>query len=70
MPDLVECRSDDQYAQRPTAIYWDGVRLAVDTVLAEWRTPEDKGFRVLTKDFRVFDVFFNQAQDRWKIQEA
>ena len=70
MMDLVECRSDDQYAQRPTAIYWDGQRLPVHIVLAEWKTPEGKSFRVLLQDLRIFNLVYNFELDNWEIHAA
>lgn len=68
MPDLVECRSDHQYAQRPTAVYWDGERLPVQVILAEWEEPDGKGFRVLSDNLIAFDLFYNYEHDSWEVR--
>jgi hypothetical protein len=67
MSDRVECHSGHTYAQRPTALWWEGARLEVAAVTAEWRTPEGKCFRVRTSDGRMFEVEYSESQDRWSI---
>ncbi len=34
--DLVECRSDTEYADRPLALTWQGIRLEVAEILPEF----------------------------------
>lgn len=68
MPALVECRSDYTYAQRPSALTWEGRRRAVAVVEAEWRAPNGKGFRVRTVDGAVFVVTYVEQFDEWQIQ--
>jgi hypothetical protein len=70
MSEPVECRSDGDYAGRPLAIYWQGERRVVDRVLATWRTPEGKVYRVDTLDGRVFDCWYVEAEDTWTITEV
>jgi hypothetical protein len=65
----VECRSNSEYAERPVAIYWEGRRLEVYEVLARWRTPQGKRFRVNTTDELVFEVWYNEAEDSWEVFE-
>jgi hypothetical protein len=67
MSTLVECRSDYAYAQRPTALHWDGRRLEVEAVEAEWRTPEGKGFRVRAAGGHRFELVYVEASDEWHI---
>ncbi len=69
MGDLVECRSEYDYAGRPTAVWWQGVRLEVAAVEAQWRTPDGKGFRVRTTDGQVFEVFYGAMNDEWTIRQ-
>jgi len=64
---MVECHSGYDYAERPVAFYWDGQRIEVETILAEWRTPNHKGFRVQSPKGRVFELFFDQVSDTWEI---
>ncbi|MBL8058083.1 MAG: hypothetical protein JNK29_15365 [Anaerolineales bacterium] len=64
----VECRSDTSYAQRPTAVHWDGQRWAVAEVLAEWRTPAGKQFRVRAAAGPVFELTYSEALDEWQVR--
>ena len=70
MTDLVECRSDYQYAQRPTAVYWDGEWLSVQVILADWEEPDGKGFRVLSGNLIAFDLFYSYEHDSWEVRPA
>ena len=68
MKDLVECRSDWAYAQRPLAFTWQGERLAVQEVIAEQRTPEGNYFLVRTSQDGSFELTYNEHLDQWTIQ--
>jgi hypothetical protein len=68
MNDIVECRSDSEYAERPLALAWQGQRLEIAEILASWRGPGEKGFRVTTVDGRAFDVAYREIPDEWQIQ--
>jgi hypothetical protein len=68
MPHAVECRSDYTYAQRPSALTWEGRRREVAEVLSEWRAPGGKSFRVRTVDGAVFGVTYVEQFDEWQIQ--
>jgi hypothetical protein len=65
--DLVSCRSDYSYAQRPVALQWEGQRLEVRAVEAEWRAPAGRGFRVTTTDDRRFELVYHESDDEWQI---
>lgn len=68
MSSAVECRSDTSYAQRPVAVRWEGRRWEVADVLAEWRTPAGKHFRVRAADGPVFELTYVEALDEWQIK--
>ena len=68
MADLVECRSDTEYPERPVAIYLQGERLEIDRILSRWRTPEGKWFRVVTNDGEAHELFYDESRDEWFIQ--
>jgi hypothetical protein len=68
MGELVECHSDYAYAVRPVALTWQGRRLEVDAVLAEWRNPDEKCFRVRTKDGRDFRLSYREIDQVWNIE--
>ena len=69
MSALVECHSGLEYAERPTALWWQGERLEVEAVEAEWRTPEGKTFRVRTIDGQVFELLYVELYDEWRIHQ-
>jgi hypothetical protein len=39
----------------------------IDTILDQWLTPEGRGFRVITQDLQIFELFFMYATDEWQI---
>jgi hypothetical protein len=67
MSNLVECRSDAFYAERPTAVHWQGKRLEVQEVLASWREPWGLRFRVRLEGDQTFELAYDQADDAWDI---
>jgi hypothetical protein len=67
--DLVECHSDFEYAERPVALQWNGQRLEICEVLKSWRAPDEKCFRVRVVDGQVFELFYNELQDEWRIHQ-
>jgi len=68
MQSLVNCRSESTYAQRPIAIFWEGQRLPVARVLAEWHTPQGRVFRLLTEDEWVFTATYQIERDEWLVE--
>ena len=66
--DLVECRSDTEYAERPLSLMWAGQRLEIAEILSRWRGPAEKGFRVQTADRQVFELTYREVPDEWTIQ--
>ncbi len=69
MTDLVECRSETNYAGRPIALHWLGQRLSIAEVMASWRGPEGMHFRVRTHDDLVFELSYDEAGDVWHVEE-
>ncbi len=63
----VECHAGYAYPERPIAFLWQGERLEVDRVEAEWRTPDGKHFRVRTRDGRRFTLFYREFVSEWEI---
>jgi hypothetical protein len=66
-PDRVECHSGYTYGERPTALHWEGDRLEIETVEASWRIPGGRRFRVRTVDGRVFELFYGELYDEWRV---
>ncbi len=63
----VECHSGFEYAERPTALRWEGQRLEIEAILAQWRISGGKRFRVRVADGRVFELFYGELYDEWRI---
>lgn len=68
MSDIVECHSGYEYADRPTAFYWQEQRWEVIEILARWRTPEGKHFRVNTQHNQIFEILYVESEDAWQIK--
>lgn len=67
--DLVECHSGYEYAERPIALHWQGQRLEIAEIEAQWRIPGGRRFRVRTSDERIFELFYGELYDEWRINE-
>jgi putative sterol carrier protein len=67
MGELVECHSGFTYADKPVALNWEGRRLEIVEILAEWRTPDEKHFLVQTTAGRKFTLAYSQSTDEWQI---
>ncbi len=67
MPEVVECHSGYEYAERPVAVWWEGQRLEVAQVEAQWRIAGGKKFRVRTADGRVFELLYVELYDEWRV---
>jgi hypothetical protein len=67
--DLVKCYSGDEYAQRPTALFWKNQWLEISSIEAQWRTPDGKTFRIHTRDNQRFELLWFESDDEWKIIE-
>jgi len=68
MMEKVECRSDSEYADRPLALVWEGQSREIAEIVARWRGPGEKGFRVKTVDGEAFDLTYREGPDEWIVQ--
>jgi hypothetical protein len=66
-PEIVECHSGYTYADRPIALRWEGERLPIVEIEARWRIPGGQRFRVRVEDGRVFELFYGELYDEWRI---
>ena len=64
----VTCISGSRYAERPTGFIWEGEMLVVETVAAEWVTPDNRGFVVRTSDGRIFELVYFYQPDEWQVR--
>jgi hypothetical protein len=65
--ELVECHSGYTYGERPVALHWEGARLEIEAVEDSWRVPGGRRFRVRVQDGRVFELFYGELYDEWRI---
>lgn len=66
--DIVECLSGFEYADRPVALTWNGHRLEIAEIIAQWRGPNEKGFRVQAVDGQVFELIYREIPDEWEVR--
>jgi len=68
--DIVECRSDTDAsrAERPLSLVWQGCRHEIAEILARWRGPAEKGFRVKTVQGMAFEITYQEFSDDWHVQ--
>ena len=48
---------------------WEDQRLEIAEILAEWRTPWAKHFRVRTSGGQTFELSYGDASGEWQIQQ-
>jgi hypothetical protein len=65
----VFCRSETDYAERPTSFEWQGRCLRVAQLLQRWRSPRELGFRVMTDDDQIFEVYYDLQNDSWRVDQ-
>jgi hypothetical protein len=61
----VKCYSGHTYAQRPESFFWQDKEHKISKIEREWLEPGKKFFRVATEDEKVFELCYNEAQDKW-----
>lgn len=64
----VECRSDSSFAERPLSLIWQGRSYEIAEIIARWRGPSEKGFRVKTADGHAFELTYLELPDDWVVQ--
>jgi hypothetical protein len=65
----VRCYSGRTYAERPRSFTWEGADYEVTEIETEWRGVGTKNFRVRTGDNKLFQLCYNESQDRWSLTE-
>jgi hypothetical protein len=69
MADIVECHSGFAYAEKPTALTWEGQPLEITSILDQWRLPGQRCFRVEASDGQVFELSYGEREDEWHIHQ-
>jgi hypothetical protein len=70
MSDLVKCRSEVDYAERPFAFEWEGQWLQITKIVQRWRSPQGLGFQVITEDLQHFELFYDLPGDTWQVEQT
>lgn len=65
----MECHSGAGYAGRPLALHWQGERLEIREVQAQWRAPRGPVFRVITTTNQRFELAYLEDADTWLASE-
>jgi len=68
MNELVLCRSETEYAEQPVALMWEGVKKEVLHVVASWRTPAGKVFRVQVENEQIYELSYYEEPGTWSIK--
>jgi hypothetical protein len=65
----VSCYSGYIYPEEPWAFVWQGKKLGVKSIEKVWREPGKRQFRVVTDEGKLFDLCYNEADNRWSAVE-
>ena len=57
------------HAERPKSFIWEGQVQEVEKVESAWRGPDEKCFRVRTKENRIFELCYRESEDKWSVIE-
>ncbi len=67
LTDIVETSSGHRLHDRPLRFQVGGSWKTVVKILSRRREPELLGFTVIADDGRGYDLYYNQADDVWKV---
>jgi hypothetical protein len=64
----VKCYSGYRAAERPTSFVWAGKSYAVESIIKQWRTPEERGFLVRVQGGEQYMLTHHENADEWALQ--
>ncbi|MCD6402124.1 MAG: hypothetical protein J7L73_09375 [Anaerolineales bacterium] len=67
--ELVECYSGFEYAERPSAFYWNGQHIKIEKIINTHRDPQGKHFLVETSNGEVFELYYSIFSNEWHISQ-
>ena len=70
MSELVECLAGYTYPVRPVSFVLGGARRQVAAIVAEWRTPTGKHYRVQAEDGIFVELIYGEEADEWTIRQC
>ena len=65
----VNCYSGHTYAERPVSFRWEDTEYEVEEVARAWLEPGERYFQVRTRDNKLFQLCYNEAEDQWSLIE-
>ena len=65
----VNCYSGHIYAERPRSFRWQDMEYEVKEIEKAWQEPGERHFRVRTSGNKLFQLCYNEARDRWSLNE-
>ena len=60
-----KCYSGHTYAQRPVSFIWQDKEHIISKIQNEWLEPGKRYFMVVTEDEKLFELCYNETQDKW-----
>ena len=66
----VKCYSGHTYAEEPRSFIWNGVEYHIELIESAWREPGERHFLVRTEDNKLFQICYNEAEERWSLTEV
>lgn len=63
----VECYAGSRAEEYPLKIYLSGSKIKICKIIDRWLTPEDRCFKVLGEDSKVYLLKYNESKDLWRI---
>ncbi|MBA7617198.1 hypothetical protein ES703_24510 [subsurface metagenome] len=66
----VKCYSGHTYAEEPRGFIWRGVEYQVAEIEKAWQEPGEKHFQVRTRDNKLFQLCYNETEQRWSVIEV
>jgi hypothetical protein len=61
----VRCYSGYTYAEEPRSFVWQDRELRVESIERAWQEPGRRLFRVVTHNGELFELCYNEADERW-----
>ena len=65
----VNCYSGHTYAERPVSFWWGDTEYEVREIEKAWQEQGEKHFQVRTKDNKIFQLCYNEAEKGWSLTE-
>ena len=65
----VNCYSGQTYAEQPKSFLWEGIEYEVKEIERAWQEPGERHFQVRTRDNKIFQLCYNETEERWSVIE-